>query len=93
MPNSAIAGNELAKAKGVNRFWGSEIKYGRTQWSFFTSKKPDEILDFGISNVGSALDRSNCVPTTFAEIERKRGGTKGYKYYKKSTNYIDNTGI
>ena len=57
-------------------WWGNEVKYGRTQWSFFTSEKPYAVVKWDIENVGS-LNENDCVPTSFAEAnEYFRGGQK-----------------
>ncbi|OJU37558.1 MAG: hypothetical protein BGN96_03805, partial [Bacteroidales bacterium 45-6] len=48
-----ISGYKEALKQGKNVWWGSEVKYGRTQWSFLTSEKPYEVVDFNIENVGS----------------------------------------
>jgi hypothetical protein len=50
------------------------------------------VIDFGISNVGSKAD-NDCVPTTFAEIESKRGGTRTYEDFVTSSGYKDGTGV
>ncbi|MDR0543137.1 MAG: RHS repeat-associated core domain-containing protein [Dysgonamonadaceae bacterium] len=44
----AYSGYQLADTKGLNYWWGSKIKYGRTQWSFFTSELPYETIDFNV---------------------------------------------
>jgi hypothetical protein len=51
------------------------------------------VIDFGISNVGSKAD-NDCVPTTFAEIERKRGGSRTYENFEQTLPvYNEKTGL
>ena len=91
--SGGINGYELAKSKGVNMWWGNKINYGRTKWSFFTSEKPYEVIDFGIKDAGS-LKGNDCVPTTFAEANKKLlDGTISYDEYVKITNYIEDKGV
>ena len=72
----ARKGFQLAKEGGKNMWWGNEVKYGRTQWSFFTSEKPYAVVKWDIENVGS-LNENDCVPTSFAEAnEYFWGGQK-----------------
>lgn len=88
-----ITGYKLAQEKGVNMLWGSKINYGRTKWSFFTTEKPYEVIDFNIKNVGSSAG-NDCVPTTFAEANKKLlDGTISYDEYVKITNYIEDKGV
>ena len=90
--NGAITGYQLADAKGLNLWWGKEIGYNRNKWSFFNWNKQDYEIFFGITNVGSKND-NDCVPTTFAEIEAKRGGTRTYENFIDITNYEENVGV
>ena len=87
-----IPGYELAKENGLNYWWGSKIAYNRNAWSFFNTDKPDFEIGFNIPNVGSQAE-NDCVPTTFAEIETKRGGSRTYEDFKNSTNYKDGVGV
>ena len=72
-----IVGYDLAKAKELNYWWGNEVKYNRTQWSFTNTDKPDYVIDFEIPSVGSKLE-NDCVSTTITEIEAKRGDLRNY---------------
>ncbi len=90
--NGAITGYQLSGRNGTNYWWGSEIGYNRNKWSFFNWDVPDYIIDFGIPNAGSN-SANDCVPTTFAEIETKRGGSRTYNNFKNSTNYQENVGV
>ncbi len=90
--NGAITGYQLADVNGKNLWWGSEIGYNRNKWSFFNWDVPDYLIDFGMPNVGSNLD-NDCVPTTFAEIEAKRGGSRTYDDFKGISNYQENVGV
>ena len=82
----ARKGFQLAKEGGKNMWWGNEVKYGRTQWSFFTSEKPYAVVKWDIENVGS-LNENDCVPTSFAEANEYFGGDKSYEEYLSSTGY------
>jgi len=90
--NGAITGYELAKANGTNYWWGNEVAYNRNQWSLYNVDKPDYVIDFNIPNVGSNLD-NDCMPTTFLEIESKRGGIRTYDNFIKITGYQENVGV
>jgi RHS repeat-associated protein len=90
--SGAFSGYGLAKEKGLNYWWGNEVKYNRTAWSFFNVDKPDYVIDFGIPNVGSYTE-VDCVPTTFAEIERKRGGSRTYENFKQNPDYVESVGF
>lgn len=85
--SGAYAGYGLAKQKGVNYWWGDEVKYNRTQWSFINADKPDYVIDMSINNVGSK-SANDCVPTTFAEIENRTGGSRTYSDFVTSTGHV-----
>ena len=87
-----ISGYKTAKASGTNYWWGSEVKYGRNQCSFFTAEKPYEVVDFNIRNVGSK-SLNDCVPTSFAEMNDYFGGNTTYEDYRAITNYQENVGV
>jgi RHS repeat-associated protein len=84
--SGAVTGYGLSKERGLNYWWGSSVGYNRTQWSFFNTDVPDYTIDFNIPNVGS-LAENDCVPTTFAEIEAKRGGSRTYEDFANNPNY------
>jgi hypothetical protein len=91
--SGAVSGYGLAKEKGLNYWWGNEKAYNRTSWSFYNVDKPDYVVDFGISNVGSKSE-NDCVPTTFAEIETRRGGVRTYENFEQNLpTYNEQTGV
>lgn len=81
-----------ARNNGLNNWWGSEVAYNRDEWSFINSKKPDYTIDMKIPDVGSQLD-ADCVPTSFAEIEARRSGSRTYMDFKTITNYQKEVGV
>lgn len=87
-----IAGGEEALKQGKNVWWGNEVKYGRSQWSFINTEKPYQVIDFDISDVGS-LSANDCVPASFSEANKHFGGTTSYEDYKLKTNYINGKGV
>jgi RHS repeat-associated protein len=90
--SGAFSGYGLAKEKGLNYWWGNKVKYNRTAWSFYNVDKPDYVIDFGISNVGSKAE-NDCVPTTFTEIETRMGGSRTYENFKNYTGYKEGEGV
>lgn len=88
----AYSGYQLSKENGLNFWWGSEVKYGRTQWSFNTSEKPYETISWDINKVGSQK-LNDCVPTSFAEANDYFGGTTTYDEYLLRTEYIEDVGV
>lgn len=90
--NGAITGYQLADVNSKNLWWGSDIGYNRNKWSLFNWAVPDYTIDFRISNAGSKL-ANDCVPTSFAEIETKRGGSRTYDNFKNSSNYQEDVGV
>ena len=89
--SGGLSGYSISKDQGLNYLWGNEVKYGRTQWSFFTSEKPYETIEWNIRNVGSNKV-NDCVATTFAEADDYFGGTISYEDYLSSTNYEEGIG-
>ncbi len=88
----AYSGYQLAKAgDDLNYWWGNEIKYGRTQWSFFTSEKPYETIEWNIRNVGSKK-ANDCVATTFTEADDYFSGPTSYEDYLSISNYEEGIG-
>ena len=87
-----IAGGKEALKQGKNVWWGNEVKYGRSQWSFINTEKPYQVIDFDISDVGS-LSANDCVPTSFSEANKHFGGNTSYENYKLKTNYINGKGV
>ena len=77
---------------GLNYWWGNNIAYNRNSWSFFNVDKPDFVIDMGIPNVGS-LAKNDCYPTTFSEIEAKKGGSRSYQDFAKNANYSEGKGL
>jgi hypothetical protein len=88
----AYAGYNISDERGLNYWWGNNVEYGRTQWSFFTSEKPYETIKWNIKNVGS-LSLNDCVPTSFAEADDYFGGNTSYEKYKGITNYQEGVGV
>ena len=88
----ALEGASISKEMGKNMWWGNDIAYNRTQWSFFNDDRPDRIIYFDIPDVGSK-SLNDCVPSTFAEIEAARRGTRTYEYFCDMTNYINGEGV
>jgi RHS repeat-associated protein len=88
----AYSGYQQSKERGLNYWWGGKVKYGRTQWSFFTSEKPYAEVKFGINNVGSK-NMNDCDPTTFAEADDYFDGNTTYEEYKTITNYKEDYGV
>ena len=90
--NGALEGYSLAQSNGTNMWWGNEIKYNRTKWSFFNTNKPDYVIKFGIKDVGSERPQ-DCVPTTFAEIENHRNGLRTYDDFVTLSKYVEGHGV
>lgn len=82
----------MVSEKGLNYWWGNDVKYGRTQWSFFTSEKPYETISWNIKNVGS-LSVNDCLPASFSEAEAYFDENISYEQYKTITKYQDNMGV
>jgi hypothetical protein len=68
--------------------WGNEVKYGRTQWSFFTSELPETTVKFNI-NFTTAAANNTCVPQTLAELEQSKGGSRTEADFRKSTGWTE----
>ena len=90
--SGGLSGYQLAKEGGLNYWWGNNIAYNRNSWSFFNVDKPDFVIDMGIPNVGS-LAKNDCYPTTFSEIEAKKGGSRSYQDFAKNANYSEGKGL
>lgn len=90
--SGGLKGYELSKNGGKNIWWGNDIKYGRSEWSFFTSEKPYETISWEINNVGTQ-SVNDCVPTSFAEASDYFNGNKSYEEYKTITGYIEGEGV
>ena len=73
-----IAGGKEALKQGKNVWWGNEVKYGRSQWSFINTEKPYQVIDFDISDVGSS-SANDCVPASFSEANKHFGGNTSYE--------------
>jgi hypothetical protein len=92
--SGGIKGYQLSRERGLNNWWGNEIKYGRTKWSFFTSEKPYQTIKWDINYVNKINPAINdCVPTTFAEIDEWFGGNIDYEQYKLITGYVEGKGV
>jgi RHS repeat-associated protein len=88
----ALSGYMSAQENGKNLWWGNKVKYGRTKWSFFNCNKPDEVINFGINNVGSRQP-NDCLPTSCAEIEAKRNGARSYEDFVGLSQYKEGVGV
>ncbi len=90
--SGGIEGFMIANETGKNLWWGNDIAYNRRKWSFFNIDKSEQTLWVGIpSNVGSDA-ANNCVPKSFAEIERYYGGERTYDEFCSIVKYINNDG-
>ena len=87
----AITGGLLAYQSGKNIWWGNEIKYNRTRWSFDNSNKPDYTIYYGVKDVGNKTDQ-DCVPSTLAEIEDFLGGDWKYEDFRSSLKVVTKEG-
>ena len=87
-----ITGGVNAFKAGKNVWWGNNVKYNRSQWSFINTNKPDYIIKYDIPNVGS-LSENDCVPTTWAEMEALLGGKRSYDEFVEVSKYIPKTGV
>ena len=88
----ALEGAFISKEMGKNMWWGNDIAYNRGKWSIFNIDKPDYTIYFNISDVGSK-SLNDCVPTTFAEIETARGGSRTYEEFRIMSDYKDGIGV
>jgi len=88
----AYSGFQLSKESGLNYWWGNEVKYGRNQWSFFTSEKPYDQVNWNLKNVGSQR-LNDCVPTSYAEMNDYFGGNTSYDEYRRITGYQEDVGV
>jgi RHS repeat-associated protein len=68
-----IQGYQLAKARGLNLWYGSDIKHNRNQWSLAWWDKPDRIVFNGVRNTG--IGEINCMAKSFQNMY---GGTEEY---------------
>ncbi|GAB6013229.1 hypothetical protein MK137Hg34_000278900, partial [Viscerimonas tarda] len=89
--SGAISGYNLAQAGGRNYWWGNEVQYGRTPWSFFTSEMPYKTINFPVNNVGS-LKPNDCVPTTLLENSDYFGGNLTYEQAVIDSKYQEGIG-
>ncbi|GAB6013421.1 hypothetical protein, partial [Viscerimonas tarda] len=86
--SGAISGYNLAQAGGRNYWWGNEVQYGRTQWSFFTSELPKTSVKFNINFI-TATANNTCVPQSLTELERSRGGSRTELDFRESTGWTE----
>ena len=71
---------------GKNIWWGSEVKFGRSPWSFFTSEKPFATIRFdGIRT--SMNGPFSCVPDTYKELSDYFGGDYQFNDPRFNLNY------
>lgn len=94
--SGGITGGKNALESGKNVWWGSEVKYGRTQWSINPSEKPSVTIDFDVKTVSNNIN--DCVPASFTEINDYYGGDMTYQdmysklKYKEGTGVVENVG-
>ena len=87
----ALDGGRRALESGKNVWWGCKVKFGRTQWSFFTSEKPWLSIDFNLAKINKLAN--DCVPATFKEINDFFKGKITYEELCERLKYIDGKGV
>lgn len=88
--SGATIGYRLANESELrlNYWWGNEVAYGRTQWSFINSELPMTSIDFNIQ-FSTATANNTCVPQSLAELEASKGGTRTEADFRLSTNWSE----
>lgn len=89
--SGGITGGKNALESGKNVWWGSEVKYGRTQWSINPSEKPSVTIDFDVKTVSNNIN--DCVPASFTEINDYYGGDMTYQDMYSKLKYKEGTGV
>ena len=89
--NGGLAGGKNALDNGKNVWWGGDVKYGRTQWSFFTSEKPYETIEFDLKKI--SYRTNDCVPASFTEINDHYGGKFSYDELSNRLSYKEGDGV
>lgn len=89
--SGGLTGGKNALKSGKNVWWGSEVKYGRTQWSIITSEKPYAIIDFDVNSIN--ININDCVPASFTEINDYYGGDKSYQEMCFRLKYKEGKGV
>lgn len=89
--SGGITGGKNALESGKNVWWGSEVKYGRTQWSINPSEKPFATIDFDVNTVSNNIN--DCVPASFTEINDYYGGDMTYQDMYSKLKYKEGTGV
>ena len=82
-------GWQLSREQRLNMWWGREVQHNRSQWSFFNSERPYQIVNFDDIRFVRATADHTCVPQTLRELEFARGGSRTKDYFKGSTNWTD----
>jgi hypothetical protein len=85
--SGGIKGYNIAKYAGKNVWWGNQVKYGRTQYSFFTSEKPYATVKFPIKFTPDG--NNTCVVQSLAEFEKAMGGSRTMEDFISSTGYSE----
>ena len=80
--SGAVAGYENAKANGLNMWWGTKVKPGRSPWNFFNNDV-SYLIDFDLPYIHHK--GNDCLPGTYAEIANKMGSDLTYDYFVKAT--------
>ena len=88
--NGAIEGYCLADANGTNLWWGNEIKYNRTKWSFVTSELPYDEVKWNIKD--ASKNANDCVVSTIVEANNYLGGDATYEQVAKDVRYENGVG-
>lgn len=91
--SGGLEGGKRALDSDKNVWWGSKVKRGRSQWSFFNYEDPWKTITFdGIKDMGRHGNLFDCFPDTLAEIENYYTGGDSYDYYSKYYNYVPEEG-
>ena len=88
--SGGVEGGIRALEFGKNVWWGSDVKYGRNQWSLFTSEKPWDVLSTEINTIKKY--NKDCVPASMTELNDYFGGERNYEYYCKYVDYVVDRG-
>ncbi|OJX87699.1 MAG: hypothetical protein BGP01_00020 [Paludibacter sp. 47-17] len=87
-----ISGYSEALQQGKNMWWGTEIKHGRNQWSFFTSEKPYDVVDFKLMSGDNPDLKMDCGPATIKEVDNYFGGKRSFNEIAKKIGYQEHIG-
>ena len=89
--SGAISGAESgywnSKEQGLNMWWGTAVKPGRSAWNFFNTDIHYD-LTFDLPYVSNKTN--DCLAATLTEIS---GDKNLYDYYLKNYNYVEDKGV